>query len=381
MDLLKYLFLLSLFFTFQVYTPEMKLRGLRVDTAYFYELYPNLSVAQITQKFMTEIKSSAVNTLFIYAYNPVFGALYPTDYPYTITEGNYGQENILKALTLVAKSYGLKVIAVVPVNNFKSVWDKNPLWRSKTIEDQDYIPGKDIYLLSAWHPEFRDWLRGFYTDLLEKNPEIDGIEAVEPFIDYNWFGEADYNPFANMVYKVAFPNGELGDANWNSLRAQGLTDLIGIMNSIAHLFAKTTYLVQTWPAKVDGRLFSNAEIKSNIGLDFDGVLNLKNPERPDFIMAEFMWQQWAAEYGFGVFSEEWTRQAALNFMKFVDSRANVVVHLEISPFSGRRQRVIPTKPQFLKALQSLRDLDIGIEVYDYSQISKAGAWPELRQWY
>ena len=378
---MKFVLILCLLLTVQSQTPYMRLRGLRIDASYFYDLFPNLSPAEITQKIMTDARSSGVNTLFIYAYNSVFGALYPTEYPYTITEGGYGRVNILKELANVAKSYGLKVIGVVPVNNFKSVWDQKPSWRARTNSGQDYTPKKDIFLLSAWHPEFKVWLKGFYRDLLEKNPNLDGIEAVEPSVDYNWLGDTDYNVYANEKFKSLYPKGNLGDQDWFNLRAQGLTDLIGIMSSVAHSYYKESYLIQTWPAKQNGQLFSNEEIKFNLGLNLNDILNLNRVDRPDYIMAELIWQQWAAEYGSDNFTGAWTRRAALKFINFVRSRAQVVVHLEISEFEGQSQRLKPTKEQFLKLLQSLRDLPIGIEVYDYNQISKAQAWSELRQWY
>lgn len=381
MNRFKLIFILIFLFCSQSTTPEKKLRGLRIDTAYFYDLFPSLSVSEIIKKLITEVKLFGVDTLFVYAYNPVFGALYPTDYPFTHVEMGYGKLNILKDLTLAAKSNGLKVVGVVPVNNFKSLWDQKPLWRSKTKSGSDYVPKADVFLLSAWHPDFKVWLRGFYKDLLDKNPALDGIEAVEPFVDYDWSGDSDFNIFAIENFRRIYPRSRLGDDNWIQLRSRGLTDLIALMNTEVHLHQKAAYLVQTWPVKTNGQLLTNNEIKHHMGLDFNAVLNLKSEEKPDFIIAELMWQQWASEYGRNLFFPEWTRLAALHFINFVDSRAHVLVHLELSPFNGNKGTVVPTKQEFAESLQSIRDLNIGVEVYDYSQIVKAGAWRELFEWY
>jgi len=372
---------LLVFSSIQVMAPSMRLRGLRIDSSFFYNLHPKLSNAEIIEDVLRGAKAADVNTLFIYAYNSVYGAFYTTDYIYTSIEQGYGLHNIFKELTAAAKKNGLKVVAVVPINNFKIVWDEKPEWRAKTLSGEDYVPTPDSYLLSAWHPKFRVWLKNFYKDLITQNPDLDGVEAVEPFVDYNWDQKSDYNYMAKVIYKQRYPEGKFGDLDWLNFRAQGLTDLIGILNTVAHSFNKATFLVQTWPAQSDGQLFSSAQIKDNMGLDLDHILNLEGPEKLDFIIVELMWQQWAAEYGVQNFPVIWTRRAALDFIRFVNSRAEVLVHLEISGFEGAQKKITPTKSEFMQSLISIRDLNIGIEVYDYSQINKAQAWPELRHWY
>ncbi len=366
----------------QISDPVIKLRGLRVDTSYFYNLYPGLPVSQIAREVVSNASANGVNTLFIYAYNPVYGALYQTDYKYAPVEAGFGQVNILKELTFVAKQFGLKVVACVPVNNFKEVWDKKPAWRAKIKSGADYIPTDNMYLLSAWHPEFRSWLKGFYKDLIERNPNIDGIEAVEPFIDYKWQTESDYNPVSNAKFKAVNPASKLGDANWLNFRARGLTELIGIMNSAASSFKKESYLIHTWPAKASGELFSSKVIKDNIGLDFDGILSLSNDKKLDYLTAELMWQQWAAEHGPENFPIDWTHRAALEFINFVNLRSAVIIHIEVTPFMGAQGKLVtPTLHEFGSTLLAIRDLNVGIDVYDYSQIEYSLAWKDLLSWY
>lgn len=356
------------------------LRGLRVDTAYLYALYPGLTAAQVSKQVVTQSKASGVNTLFVYAYNSVYGALYPTTYPLTTVEGGYGKLNILKELTATARLNGMKVVAVVPVNNFKTVWESQPGWRAKNKSGADYVPLANTHLLSAWHPDFRIWLEGFYQDLLNRNPDIDGIEAVEPTVDYYWAKESDYNSVATEKFLVKFPGAQLGDQNWLNFRAQGMTDLIRILVSAAGAAKKNSYLVQTWPAKPDGSLFSSQVIKDNIGLDLDGILNLTGKYKLTYLMAELMWQQWAAEHGPTNFPVSWTTQAAQTFIQYVGTKSIPLLHVEMSLFGGLSSNVTPTLAEFRDTLLAIKNLDAGIDVYDYNQVVTKKAWAELSAW-
>ena len=289
--------------------------------------------------------------------------------------------NIFKELNSAAKAQGLLTIASVPVNNFKKLWESKSAWRAKTVSGADYIPASNQYLLCVWHPNFRTWLSGFYDDLLLNNPNVDGIEAFEPYIDYRWMKESDYNNAATKKFKTTYPRGKLGDANWLKLRAQGLTDLVAIMNTKAAKYGKESYLVQTWPVKSDGTLFSNDLIRDSIGLDFNGILNLTGTSKLNYLTGELIWQMWAAEYGRPVFSPfGWTRQAAESFISLVANRSTPVIHVEISPFWGNFGYVAPTDLDFADSLSSVKDLNAGIDVYDYNQIFILNAWSALTTW-
>jgi hypothetical protein len=356
------------------------LRGLRVDPSYFYNLYPGLTANAVANQVVSKAKASGTNTLFVYAYNSVYGAFYPTTYVGTKVENGYGAVNIFKELTTVAKLNSMKVVAVVPVNNFKTIWDSNPSWRIKQKNGADYIPFTGTYLLSAWHPDFRIWLKGLYQDLLFRNPDVDGIEAVEPTVDYFWRKDSDYNAIATQKYLALYPNGLLGDQNWLNFRAQGMTDLMNIMNTAAHAANKKSYLVQTWPVKPDGTLFSSQVIKDNMGLDFDAILSLTAASKLDYVMAEFIWQQWASDYGTAIFNPAWTRQASQAFINYVGTKSIPLLHVEISSFTGSFATITPTLSEFASSLQSISDLNVGIDVYDFNQLAKTNAWTQLTSW-
>lgn len=366
----------------QTSDPMINIRGLRVDVGYLYNLYPDKTVTAIAEELVRKASRGGVNTLFIYAYNSAFGSTYVTDYPFTTVEGGYGRHDILNHISLEARRNGIKVVACVPANNFKTLWEQKPEWRAKTIDGADYVPAENMFLLSAWHPEFKSWLKGFFRDLIVKNPYIDGLEIVEPFIDYRWQRESDYNPFANARFKKQFPSGKLGDENWLLVRAQGLTELITIMNAAAHFYKKNSYLVHTWPANDDGLLVSYNFIRDHIGLDIAELLKLKGNKTLDYLSTELIWQQWAAQHGGDNFDPEWTAKTGLEFIKTLNSRTKAIIHVEITPFTGENGVVVkPTPEEFAATLKAITPLNVGIDVYDYGQIEYAGLWDALLSWF
>lgn len=366
----------------KIHEPKVNVRGLRIDIGYFYNLYPGLSVPEISALVVSKARASGVNTLFIYAYNPVFGATYETSYPFTSVEAGYGRLNILNYLAMEAKKFGIKVVASVPINNFKSLWEQKPAWRAKAQSGADYIPAENMYLLSAWHPEFRNWLTGFFKDLMTRNPHIAGIETVEPFIDYRWQKESDYNPVATNRFKRVYPKARLGDDNWLAFRAQGLTELIGIMNLTAHSYKKRTYLVHTWPVQANGKLYSSTTVRNLIGLDVEEILKLRGAQRLNYMGAELIWQQWAAEYESTLFNPDWTHGASIEFMELVKLRAIPLIHIEVTPFIGPKGNVVtPTDAELAQTLKVVRDLNVGMDIYDFSQLEYANQWDELLSWY
>ncbi|MFV8258225.1 hypothetical protein ACNQKP_10475 [Bdellovibrio bacteriovorus] len=362
------------------YAQGVTMRGLRVDPAYFSRLYPNQSIEAIARRVVTQAKRAGANTLFLYAYSPLHGSFYRTTYPFTEVEEQMGEDNVFLEVYNTARTQGLKVVAVIPVNDFKKLWEEHPDWRSKMRNGLDYKPFSRTHHLSAWHPAYRAWFRGYVHDLLQKFPDLYAIEAVEPTVDCFWTGEPDYNPVSNAEFQRRHPLAALGDATWLKFRAQGLTNLVAIMSTVAHEHNILSAVVHTWPAHATGRLMSSEQIRDQVGFDFDGTLNLEGPEKIDIIVGEFLWQQWAGEYGGSVFTPEWTRRASLDFVRFVSGRSLPILHVEISPWYGQDSMVQPTLQEFQRTLWAIRDLGYGIDVYDHSQIEDRRAWSVLSDW-
>ena len=114
--------------------------------------------------------------------------------------------------------------------------------------------------------------------------------------------------------------------------------------------------------------------------DSNDVLNLKGDAKVLFVVAELLWQQWAAEYDKPIFTPQWTKKAAQTFLGFVGNRAVPILHVEISPWRGTQQTITPTLEQFKDTLLTIRDMGVGIDVYDYHQMESRNAWSELSNW-
>lgn len=377
---MRLLLILLTFFSATYVLANPAVRSLRVDPSYFYSLYPNLSTAQIAEKVVRSAKLANVNTLFLYAYNSTYGAFYKTSYPMTTIEGGYGATDIFGTILKVAKANGLKVFANLPLNDFKNVWQLKPSWRSKKRDGTDYTPVQDTHLLSAWHPSYRSWLAGFYKDILFNYPAIDGIEAVEPMVDYYWNKESDYNPSSNAEFKLRFPYYSLGGSTWLRFRAQGLTNLIALMSEAAHAAGKKSAVVQTWAINSDGTLFTSGSMRDGMGFGFQEILNLTGTVKVDIISAEFMWQQWKAEYGLAHFNPAWTRAAAQAFINFVAGRSFSIIHVEISPFDGSAGTAVSTNLDLQNSIKAVADIAPGVDIYDYNQIESLNAWSALSAW-
>ncbi|MBO9665957.1 MAG: hypothetical protein J7501_04025 [Bdellovibrio sp.] len=364
-------------FVFALDTP---LRGLRVDPSYFYALYPTMNAKEVAQKVIERAQFSQVNTLFLYAYNPSNGAFYSTDYSLTDIEPHWGKQNIFGEIYNLALKNNIKVIAVIAITDFKDAWEANPDWRAKLITGGDYQPMPHVFLLSAWHPEFREWFRGFVKDLVTRFPNLYAVESVEPTIDCYWKMESDYNPEANKAFFERYPHGKLGDKSWRKVRAQGVTELLGIMAETSHAVNIKAGVVQTWPATANGNLFTSERMRDEVGYDLDGILSLKKKQKMDFIVGELLWQQWLGEYGTSVFTPKWTLKAAKKFIALVADRAAAIIHVEISTWHGQHSSVTPNLEEFQQSLAVISKVIPHIDVYDYSQIENRQAWEELLAW-
>lgn len=311
---------------------ETKIKAMRVDPSYLYGMAASAQAA--AQLVVTDAVAMGVNTLFMLSYTS-YGAFYKTSYQYTAVETGFGAEDMLGNLITAAHAKGIKVVAWLPVNDFKQAATAQAAWRAKTKKGKNYSPSSGTYILSAWHPGFRAWYQGFLTDLLTNYPTLDGIEAGEGQVDYNWDMTTDYNATATQLYQAAYPKGTLGDANWVAFRTLGMTGLHQILGTVAHKFGKKAYVVQTWSPYDDGtgNLMTSADIASGSGFDFAGIMNLPAPGRPDVMTAELIYQQWlAGSSDTAPFTPAWTVQATKQFIAQVPAGVTPLVHVEISDF-------------------------------------------------
>lgn len=359
----------------------MKIKGLRLDPGYLYDsIFVNKGIVNApsaARVVVADAVAMGIDTIFVSAYNPVYGAYYPTTWSKTIVEGGFGKGDLLKYLLEAATAVGIKVVAWLPVNTFKHAWTAFPDWRSKKKDGTDYKPDANVFLLSAWHDGFQAWYKGFLEDLIGRYPSLYALEAGEGMVDFFWNRAADYNPIAKKKFAVAYPNAALGDASWRKHRAEGLTKLHAILSEVAHTAGKKSMVVQTWSAKNDvgGSLMTSSEIMNGCGFDFDGILNLTGTAKPDFIIGEFMWQQWRAEYNNPIFTPAWTGIAVREFVGRVKGRGEAVGHIELSPFGS----VTPTTEQFVETLSHAWLATGGLDFYDYNLVFKQSAFEAIKR--
>lgn len=347
---------------------------MRFDPSFYYHM--GYTAKNLAERIAIDAKDTGVNTIFMMTYNPTYGAFYKTSYPHTKVEGGFGSQDILGELIKTAHEKNIKVVAWLPVNNFKKVWEDYPEWRQKRRDGSDYKPGPYSYYLSSFNPDFKDWYAGFLDDLLKRYPDLDGIEGAEAVIDERWDGSATYDTYSNNAYFKAYPDGKLGDNNWRKFRAKGLTEVYGILIQRAHAHNTASYVVQTWAAKRDGRLMLSSDIRDGCGFDFDGIMS--SQYKPDYIIAELIWQQWAAEYkDEETFTPEWTEQAAKEFMSFVNGRVIGLVHVELTGWASRSI----TNREFEISLKKAFDFSGGADFYDHKQASDRNAWESIKAVY
>lgn len=360
-----------------------KSRGIRLDPAYFYSSHNGQSAEDIAENVVSELKQSGVNTLYLYAYNSIYGAYYATNYSHTVVENGYGLQNIFTAVTNEAEQQGLDVIAVVPLNNFKHAWLANSNWRVKQAGNVDYTPLADTYLLSASSSEFRSWYGGFIDDLISRHPHIDGVEAVEPTLDYMWNQAPDHNPAALSLFSTLHPSESVGSVAWKNFRSEQFLNLIAYFNQRVHSHSKRSYLVHTWTVQSNGHLYPSNTLKDNTGFDFIGVTKLDGEFKTDVLVVEFIWQQWRSEYGSSTFDPHWVVDIGNECIQAVNNaggHSNLVLHVEISNFNGNSGSVTPSHAEFQQTLEWAKTLDKGISVYDYNQIKTKNAFSELAHW-
>ncbi|MGZ3690141.1 MAG: hypothetical protein ACXVAX_01475 [Pseudobdellovibrio sp.] len=364
-------------------TLTSKSRGVRLDPSYFYSSHPGQSVTQIATDVVTTLKNAKANTVYLYAYNSISGAFYPTTYSLTSVEPGLGTQNIFGAVAKEAHAQGLRVVAVVPLNNFQTVWQANSSWRVKQAGGADYLPMANTYLLSASVPAYKTWLTGFLNDLISRNPNIDVVEAVEPTLDFSWNGVVDQNPSAISAFNSQYPGSAVGSQNWLNFRSKEFINLVALFNETVHANNKDSGLVQTWSVNSDGTLKDNTAIKNATGFDFVAVATLSGTHKTDHLVSEFIWQQWFAEYGTSVFNPDWIiniGNSYINTLRHAGSTSDLIVHAEISNFSGSYTSLRPTNAEFGRAMTATKTLTAGVSVYDYNQIRTLGAFSQLSEW-
>lgn len=307
-----------------------KLKAMRVGLGDYYGgPYTGLTTDGVVDLICRTAASWGCNTLYPHAFTAPYGTYWANPRTaYLTAEGGHGKNDILRKLIVQAHARGMKVIAYVELNRLKTAWDANPSWRLKAADGTDFKATR--YPLSVYNTNVVAWTRSVVTELLDLG--VDGVDMAESDL-LAWATEATYDEAANARYFSAYPAGTLGDANWVALRRQVLTDWHADIGRLIHSRGKAFHVTYTWNAYADGRLWDEAYLADRTGFSFNQLLNLPADARPDWIVAELIWQAQAARYG-SAFTASWTASAATQFMTFVAGRAKACTHAEAGTFTG-----------------------------------------------
>jgi uncharacterized protein YdaL len=344
--------------------------GVVIDPADYLAQEPN--AAALADKLTKKLAENGVNLIYLNTYNVEYGAYYRTSYLYN-RESDYGKQDFLGKLIASASQRGIRVAAALYDHQHRGAWEANPAWRAKTQSGGDYNPPRtDVqYYLSTGNPAVIAWWRGFLADILTSYPNLEGFELREPIV--NWWGtSADHNPAVERAFRAAHPGAPVGGPVWRAYRQQVLTAFL--KGEIAQIHAARRFVHVTTVADTgaDGHLMSAQDEARETGFDLDALVSGR--DRPDAVKVELIWQQWARNYDYIVFTPEWTGRALTEFARQVRGRVPVIAHVELTDFGSHVQ----SAEEFYRTLASVARPGVGIDFYSAFLAEGKHAWPAIR---
>lgn len=323
---------------------------------------------------LQDAREANVDTLFVNAFSPEYGAFYRAIVPGTWTEPTLGEGDFLAKLVATAD---IRVVASFPLNRFNRYAADHPEMRVKTMRGAQYEPP----LLSAYAPGFRPWLKEVLEECIERCPNLAGLEALETSVAMQLETERDatpdYHREATRLYQAKWPTEPLGGTKWREFRAAGITNLHRTLFDAAHsLRDGRAFVVQDLPtvAPCDPALMSLKDYMMRSGFDWASIARAG----ADFLVLQANWQQREAGCGMGVFIPAWVTHAIQQFVARVDNPQMVMAHVETTAFSSPAGPVRPNPAQFEESVHRAFEAPAGAVVYDYHQLKIGGLLPVLR---
>lgn len=341
--------------------PGAKIKGMRVSPGYYYGgPYSGMNADAVADLIVRTSASWGCNALYVKAFTAPYGTYWanPTT-PFLTQEGGLGAQDLMRKLVVRGHQAGLKVYAWVELNRSKTAWNANPAWRQKAADGTDFNPAE--YLISIYNPAVVAWTKSVIGELLDMG--VDGIDMAECDLGV-WGTGATYDQAANDRYRAAFPAGQLGDANWVAFRKQVVTDWHGEIGRLAHSRGREFHVTYMWNAYTDGTLWPESYLADRVGFSFSGMLELPADARPDYLIAELMWQSQEARYAGGTFTAEWTRSATAQYVGFVNGRTKAMAHVEASTAVGAAT-VQPMPADIEQSLRLALTGSDGADIYDH----------------
>ncbi len=343
-----------------------RIQGVRFDPSYYYNLKQPLD--KFADSAIAVWQAHGINTIFFKAYDPQYGAVYKTGYKYNVETG-YSKKDLLKHFIDASHKRGIKLIAWLPVFEHKGVWEKRPEWRMKNADGSDLSPYPDQHFLCVRQPGFIIWWEGFLKDILKHYPEIDGVDFSEPTIVWK-------NKFAchcDVCRKEIAEDTHAFSPEAIVKRSQGLTDLLLRSSKIVKAAHKIACLTFIATADAQANLMPFSKQKELTGLDLDKLLD--SQDKPQWLSAELMWQQWANIYeNPATFKPDWTQKAVEQTLAQINNRVHLLAHVEITPLGA-----VEVSPNELveSIVAARRGGAQSIEFYDTHLADSMQAWSIL----
>ncbi|MBW8886791.1 MAG: DUF2334 domain-containing protein [Fibrobacteres bacterium] len=339
-----------------------------MDPSYYYGL--KRAPKAYFDSAIGEWRTHGINSIFFKAYDPEYGAVYHTRYPGN-SETDYGKEDLLRIVLDAAHKRGVRVIGWLPAFEHKGAWEAHPEWRIQGADGKDFLPAPDRHFLCPRQPGFAAWWRGFVSDLLERYPDLDGVDFAEPMAV--WGRQVCHCPLC--LKETAAGAADALSPLHAALRAQAPTDLLLASSKLVKAAGRSACVTFIGTAGKDGSLFPFSKQKELSGLDVDRLLD--SPDRPQWVSVELMWQQWADSYDNpATFRPDWTRHATEQALADINARAHLLVHVEITPLGP-----VEVSPDELaeSMVAARRGGAQSIEFYDTHLVDSLGAWPGVEK--
>jgi hypothetical protein len=359
-----------------------KVRGMRVDLGY----YPDVATTTLVHQVVSNAVAWGVNTLYAYAWSYEYGTYWSTTNADLHPKGAHGSNDALRLLADEAHSNGLKVIAwFQPANSYSNAWMNHSDWRARLpnggtyYEDPAASNSPRKYLLSPFNTNYVAWFDGVVGEVLDTG--VDGVDIAETTIDRQLGTNMTYDATATNLYWQRYPDGELGDQNWRSLRAEVLTSntfqrVGGLVRSRTNRWFHVTFVWHALDAEPSPQSLEPAQshYRDETGFDLHDILDLPGETRPDAFNVEFLWQNYASS---NIFNPGWVTVATTSFAQRVRSRVPVVSHVELT--QGDDQPV--SLGDFEISLGNAATNSLGGDFYDYHQAVVTNAGPTISNVY
>lgn len=373
------MFLINFFCINRVFGSDNKIEikrqrfiSVRFDPSYYYN--SDLEVRELCQMLARKWKQSGINIVYIKVYDPIYGAVYKTNYSLNI-QTDYGKLDLLSVVITACHQENIQVFAWIPAFRHKKVWEMHPEWRVKQFDGKDYEPSEDNYLLCTRHAEFQEWWLGFIEDLVEHYPDLDGIDIAEPVVSWKYNQGCYCEKCMDLYEKHNLDNNErFQKKDFTVYRSEPLTSLLLESCRIVQAENKQVSITTVNSFHEDGNLFSPEGQCFLTGFDLNGILD--STHKPDILNVELIWQQWADAYDDTVtFTPDWTEQAVKQVLLQIRDRTRVVVHPELTDFG----KIKITDSQFLESIQFAWEGGAwGVDFYDTHLADEKDLWPQIK---